>query len=220
MTHLQQIKALRERARQHISQGAITPDYQLDLGQSIRILNEALATELVCTLRYQFHYYMATGIHSQAVKQEFKEHAREEQEHAERIAERIKQLGGKPEMNPAMLTELSHSEYREGNSLADMIREDLIAERIAVESYREMIRYFGERDPTTRVMMEEILAKEEEHADELADLMFAVEPSTGEGAKPLYSADEVRTGKDEGNGHRESASSRDGSGAGQPKKTS
>src|SRR6185437_5261131 len=152
MTHLQQIQALRERARQHISQGAVTPDYQLDREQSIRILNEALATELVCTLRYQFHYYMATGIHSQAVKEEFKEHAREEQEHAERIAERIKQLGGKPEMNPAKLTDLSHSEYREGNSLADMIREDLIAERIAVESYREMIRYFGERDPTSRVM--------------------------------------------------------------------
>jgi bacterioferritin len=176
-THLQQIKALRDRARHHISQGAITPDYQLDREQSIRILNEALATELVCTLRYQFHYFMASGIHSQAVKEEFLEHAREEQEHAERIAERIKQLGGKPLMNPATLTELSHSEYREGNSLADMIREDLIAERIAVESYREMIRYFGERDPTSRVMLEEILAKEEEHADELTDLLFAVEPA-------------------------------------------
>jgi bacterioferritin len=220
MTHLQQIKALRDRARQHISQGAITPDYQLDREQSIRILNEALATELVCTLRYQFHYFMATGIHSQAVKAEFKEHAREEQEHAERIAERVKQLGGKPEMNPAMITELSHSEYREGNTLADMIREDLIAERIAVESYREMIRYFGERDPTSRVMMEDILAKEEEHADELADLLFAVEPATGEGAKPLYFADELRTAKDEGNGHGESASSRGGSGAGGPKKSS
>jgi bacterioferritin len=219
MTHLQQIQALRERARQHISQGAVTPDYQLDREQSIRILNEALATELVCTLRYQFHYYMATGIHSQAVKEEFKEHAREEQEHAERIAERIKQLGGKPEMNPAKLTDLSHSEYREGNSLADMIREDLIAERIAVESYREMIRYFGERDPTSRVMMEDILAKEEEHADELTDLLFAVEPSTGEGARPLYFADEVRTQKDEGNGRRESASSR-GGGSGGPKNPS
>lgn len=141
---------------------------------------------------------MATGIHSQAVKEEFKEHAREEQEHAERIAERIKQLGGKPEMIPAKLTDLSHSEYREGNSLAEMIREDLIAERIAVESYREMIRYFGERDPTSRVMMEEILAKEEEHADELTDLLFAVEPSTGKGARPLYLADEVGTTKGSG----------------------
>ncbi len=206
MTHLQQIQALRERARQHISQGAITPDYQLDREQSLRILNEALATELVCTLRYQFHYFMATGIHSQAVKEEFKEHAREEQEHAERIAERIKQLGGKPQMNPALLTDLSHSEYREGNSLADMIREDLIAERIAVESYREMIRYFGDRDPTSRVMMEEILAKEEEHADELADLLFAVEPATGEGSRPLYFADEVRSANEPGGGRREGSS--------------
>lgn len=220
MTHSQQIQALRERARQHISQGAVTPDYQLDREQSIRILNEALATELVCTLRYQFHYFMATGIHSQAVKEEFKEHAREEQEHAERIAERIKQLGGKPEMNPAMLTDLSHSEYREGNTLAEMIREDLIAERIAVESYREMIRYFGERDPTSRVMMEEILAKEEEHADELTDLLFAVEPSTGKGARPLYFADEVGGAKDTGDGRREGSSGRGSSGAGGSKKPS
>ncbi len=179
MTHLERIQELRDRARQHISQGAITADYQLDRDQSVQLLNEALATELVCTLRYQFHYFMASGIHSQAVKEEFKEHAREEQEHAERIAERIKQLGGKPEMNPAMLTGLSHSEYREGGTLAEMIREDLIAERIAIESYREMISYFGERDSTTRVMLEEILAKEEEHADELADLLFAVDPVTG-----------------------------------------
>ena len=218
MTHLQQIQALRERARQHISQGAITPDYQLDREQSTRILNEALATELVCTLRYQFHYFMATGIHSQAVKEEFKEHAREEQEHAERIAERIKQLGGKPEMNPAMLTDLSHSEYREGNSLADMIREDLIAERIAVESYREMIRYFGERDPTSRIMMEEILAKEEEHADELTDLLFAVEPATGEGARPLYFADEARSAEQAEDGRRGGPSGRGASGAGPSKK--
>ena len=191
MTHLQQIQALRERARQHISEGAMTPDYQLDRKQAVRLLNEALATELVCTLRYQFHYFMATGIHSQAVKEEFREHAREEQEHAERIAERIRQLGGKPEMNPAMLTDLSHSEYREGGTLAEMIREDLIAERIAVESYREMIRYFGERDPTSRRMLEEILAKEEEHADELTDLLFAVEPATGKEGGPLYFTDEV-----------------------------
>ncbi|HZT02488.1 MAG TPA: ferritin-like domain-containing protein [Steroidobacteraceae bacterium] len=220
MTHLQQIQALRERARQHIAEGAITPDYQLDREQSIRILNEALATELVCTLRYQFHYFMATGIHSQAVKQEFKEHAREEQEHAERIAERIKQLGGKPVMNPAMLTDLSHSEYREGNTLAEMIREDLIAERIAVESYREMIRYFGDRDPTTRIMMEEILAKEEEHADELTDLLFAVEPSTGKGARPLYFADEVGGARSAGETRTEESSHRETSGGTRPKKPS
>jgi bacterioferritin len=221
MTHLQQIQALRERARQHIAEGAITPDYQLDREQSIRILNEALATELVCTLRYQFHYFMATGIHSQAVKEEFKEHAREEQEHAERIAERVKQLGGKPEMNPARLTDLSHSEYREGDSLADMIREDLIAERIAIESYREMIRYFGERDPTSRVMMEDILAKEEEHADELTDLLFAVDPSTGKGARSLYFSDEVGSARDAEDGGSEGAASRGRSGASQkPQKPS
>ncbi len=178
MTHLEQIQQLRERARQHIADGAVTLDYQLDREQSVRILNEALATELVCTLRYQFHYFMASGIHSQAVKEEFKEHAREEQEHAERLAERIKQLGGKPEMDPSKLTGLSNSEYREGDTLVDMIREDLIAERIAVESYREMIRYFGERDPTSRVMMDEILPKEEEHADELTALLFAVQPAS------------------------------------------
>ena len=219
MTHLEQIQALRERARQHISAGAITPDYELDRERSIRILNEALATELVCTLRYQFHSFMASGIHSQAVKEEFKKHAREEQEHAERIAERIKQIGGKPEMNPAMLAELSHSEYREGNTLADMIREDLIAERIAVESYREMIHYFGERDSTTRIMMEEILAKEEEHADELADLLFAVEPATGQGARPLYFADEVRGAKRAEDARRPGPASRgasDGAGSKKP----
>jgi len=218
MTHSQQIQALRERARQHISQGAVTPDYQLDRENSIRILNEALATELVCTLRYQFHYFMATGIHSQAVKQEFREHAREEQEHAERIAERIKQLGGKPEMNPATLADRSHSEYREGDTLADMIREDLIAERIAVESYREMIRYFGERDPTSRIMLEDILAKEEEHADELTDLLFAVEPSTGKGARPLYFSDETGGAKETDDGHGEKSPSRSRGGTGAPQK--
>ena len=199
MSHLTQIEKIRERARQHITEGAVTDDYKLDRKQAIAILNEALATEIVCVLRYRFHYVMATGIHSQAVKAEFKEHALEEQEHAERIAERIKQLGGKPEMNPAILTERSHSEYREGTSLADMIREDLIAERIAVETYREIVRFFGDRDSTSRIMMEEILSKEEEHADDMADLLFAVEPTTGEGGRPLYFADEVPTSEG-GNG--------------------
>jgi len=171
MSHVTQLQQIRDRARQQITEGAVTPDYALDRKQAIGILNEALATELVCVLRYRFHYFMATGIHSNSVKNEFKEHADEEQEHADRIAERIKQLGGKPEMNPATITTLSHSEYKEGTSLADMIREDLIAERIAVETYREIIRFFGDKDPTSRVMMEEILAKEEEHANDLADLL-------------------------------------------------
>jgi bacterioferritin len=206
MSHISQIEKIRERARQHITEGAVTDDYKLDRKQAIAILNEALATEIVCVLRYSFHYFMATGIHSQSVKEEFKEHAAEEQEHASRIAERIKQLGGKPEMNPAILADRSHSEYREGNTLADMIREDLIAERIAVETYREIIKFFGDRDPTTRIMMEDILSKEEEHADDMADLLFAVEPSTGQGTRPLYFADEVpgngngkKTGKPEAN---------------------
>jgi len=193
------IQQIRERARQQITQGAVTQDYKLDRKRVVDILNEALATELVCVLRYRFHYFMATGIHSQAVKEEFKEHAMEEQEHADRIAERIKQLGGKPEMNPAIITGKSHSEYKEGTSLADMIREDLIAERIAIETYREIIRFFGEQDPTSRRMMEEILAKEEEHADELTDLLFAVEPATGKGSRPLYFADEVQNASGAGN---------------------
>lgn len=191
MGFLTNIQEIRDRARQQISDGAVTKDYQLDRAQAVSILNEALATEIVCTLRYKFHYFMASGLHSQAVKEEFLEHAQEEQEHADRIAERIKQLGGKPELNPALLSQMSHSEYKEGTSLTDMIREDLIAERIAIESYREMINYFGEHDPTSRVMLEEILAKEEEHADDLADFLFAFEPQTGEPASQLYSKDEV-----------------------------
>jgi len=191
MSHLSQLQQIRDRARRQIAEGAVTPDYGLDKEQAVAILNEALATELVCVLRYRFHYFMATGIHSNSVKEEFLEHANEEQEHADRIAERIKQLGGKPQMNPAEITALAHSEYKEGTSLADMIREDLIAERIAVESYREIIRYFGEKDPTSRILMEEILAKEEEHADEMADLLFAVDPSSGKGSRPMYFADEV-----------------------------
>lgn len=193
MSHIKQIQEIRDRARKQISDGAITGDYQLDRKQVISLLNEALATELVCVLRYKFHYFMASGLHSQAVKEEFKEHAEEEQEHADRIAERIKQLGGKPEMNPATLTSQSHSEYKEGTSLTDMIREDLIAERIAIDSYRGIIQFLGDKDPTSKRLMEQILAKEEEHADDLADLLFAVEPDTGEGSRNLYFPDEVAT---------------------------
>src|SRR5262249_14818666 len=142
MSHLSNIEEIRKRARRKIEEGAKTQDYQLDPEQAVGILNEALATEIVCVLRYKFHYFMATGIHSAAVAEEFLEHANEEQEHADRIAERIKQLHGKPEMNPSVLTGLSHSEYVEGNTLVEMLREDLVAERIAIESYREMIQYF------------------------------------------------------------------------------
>jgi bacterioferritin len=194
MQFVKNLEDIRARARQQINDGAITKDYQGDREQAIAILNEALATEIVCVLRYKFHYFMATGIHSIAVRDEFKEHAEEEQEHADEIAERIKQLGGKPDMNPAILAGRSHSEYKEGTSLADMIREDLIAERIAIETYRDIIQFFGEKDPTSRTMMERILAKEEEHADELADLLFAVEPKSGEDTRKLYFSDEVPGG--------------------------
>jgi len=191
MSFVSNLQEIRARARQQISDGAVTRDYKLKREQAVGIMNQALATEIVCVLRYKFHYFMATGIHSQAIKNEFLEHANEEQEHADRIAERIKQLGGKPEMNPASVTKMSHSEYKEGDSLADMIREDLVAERIAIATYREIVGYFGKRDSTSRRMFEEILAKEEEHADELTDLLFAVDPAPGESPRSLYFKDEI-----------------------------
>lgn len=192
MSIIKNISEIRARARQKIEDGAMTNNYGLDKDQAVAVLNEALATELVCVLRYRFHYFAASGINSAGIAQEFLEHANEEQVHADQIAERIKQLGGKPEMSPEFIAKHSHSEYVEGTSLADMMREDLIAERIAIETYREMIRYFGEKDPTTRRMLEEILAKEEEHADELADLLFAVTPNSGEEDGELYFKDEAQ----------------------------
>jgi len=174
---LTDIQELRRRAREHIQCGAISENYEGDVQTAVSILNEALATELVCVLRYKFHYFAASGIQSDAVKQEFLEHANEEQDHADRIAARIVQLGGKPEMNPDTLTSRSHSEYQEGTDLIQMIEEDLIAERIAIESYREMIRYFEKNDPTSRRLMERILAREEEHAEDLVSLLKTIEPS-------------------------------------------
>jgi bacterioferritin len=168
---LTDIKTLRERARKHIEQGAITEGYKVDLATAIKILNEALATEIVCVLRYKRHYYMATGIHSEAVAAEFLQHATEEQGHADEIAQRIVQLGGAPDLNPDGLTSRSHAEYVEGESLLDMIKEDLVAERIAIDSYREMIKYFGTDDSTSRRMLEGILAMEEEHADDLVNML-------------------------------------------------
>jgi bacterioferritin len=168
---LTDVKTLRERARQHIAGGAVTDGYGGDTETAVKVLNTALATEIVCVLRYKRHYFMARGIHSGPVAAEFLEHAGEEQEHADRIAERIVQLGGAPDFAPDSLSARSHSEYVEGNSLVDMIKEDLVAERIAIDSYREMIRYFAPFDSTTRTMLEEITATEEEHADDLADLL-------------------------------------------------
>lgn len=165
------IEEIRRRARQHMERGAVTEGYQGDRETVVEILNQALATELVCVLRYKRHYYMASGIHSQAVAQEFLEHAKEEQSHADSIAERITQLDGAPDFNPAGLLARSHSEYVEGETLTDMLREDLVAERIAIDSYAEIVRYLGSNDPTSRRVMEEILAKEEEHAEELKTLL-------------------------------------------------
>lgn len=171
---LTDISEIRRRARQHIEDGAVTDSYKGDRKTVLRVLNEALATEIVCVLRYKRHHYMARGIHSQAVAEEFLEHAAEEQEHADQIAERITQLDGEPNFNPEGLLTRSHSEYVEGESLVDMIKEDLVAERIAIESYSEIIRYLADNDPTSRRMMESILAKEEEHADDMKTLLEAI----------------------------------------------
>ncbi len=172
---LTDIKTLRERARQHIEQGAVTPGYRADRVTIIKLLNEALATEIVCVLRYKRHYFMASGINAQSVAAEFLQHANDEQAHADQIAQRIVQLAGEPNFSPEGLLTRSHAEYVEGESLIDMVKEDLVAERIAIDSYREMIHYMGNDDPTTRRMLEEILATEEEHADDLVSLLEAFE---------------------------------------------
>jgi bacterioferritin len=168
---LTDIKTLRERARQHIENGAVTEGYSADRETVIKLLNEALATEIVCVLRYRRHYFMASGINAESVAGEFLQHANEEQGHADQIAQRIVQLQGEPDFNPDGLLTRSHAEYVEGTTLVDMIKEDLVAERIAIDSYREMITYFGNQDPTSRRMMEEILAVEEEHADDLVSML-------------------------------------------------
>jgi len=174
---LSDIQTLRKRAREHIAQGAVTPGYNADRSVVLRLLNEALATEIICVLRYKRHYFMAQGIHAEGVAAEFLEHANDEQQHADQIAARITQLGGEPDFSPDGLATRSHAEYVEGDTLEDMIKEDLIAERIAIDSYREMITYLAEADSTSRRMLEEILAKEEEHADDLANLLATLDPS-------------------------------------------
>lgn len=170
------VDELRRRARQQVNDGPITADYQLDPREVAQLLNEALATELVCTLRYRRHYYMASGLKARFAATEFLEHAQQEQEHADRLAERIVQLGGEPDFNPDTLTARSHAQYHDGTELKEMLLEDLVAERIAIESYRELIRYFGDRDPTTRRLLEDILAVEEEHADDLNELLSTDAP--------------------------------------------
>ena len=179
-TVLTDVTTLRKRARQHIDDGSVTAGYSANRAMVLKLLNDSLATELVCVLRYRRHHFMARGIHSQSVAQEFLDHSNEELGHADEIAARIVQLGGEPDFAPAGLVGRSHAEYVEGHSLASMISEDLVAERIAIDSYRDMIKFLGDQDPTTRRMMEGILAVEEEHADDLADLLVAF-PDASEG---------------------------------------
>jgi len=168
---LTDVRTLRERARQRIGDGAVTEGYSADRETVLKLLNEALATEVVCNLRYRRHYFMASGPNSEAAKAEFLEHATQELQHADQIAERIVQLGGEPDLNPATLLERSHAEYVPGRSLEDMIKENLVAERIAIDSYREIIQYLADKDPTSRRLMEEILATEEEHAEDMSSLL-------------------------------------------------
>lgn len=171
---LTDVKTLRSQARRHIEEGAVTAGYSADRTTVLKLLNEALATEIVCVLRYRRHHFMARGIHAKSTADEFLAHSNEELGHADRIAERIVQLGGEPDLAPDGLSTRSHAEYVTGGSLVGMIREDLVAERIAIDSYREMIQYLGNQDPTTGRMLEEILAVEEEHADELSDLLVGL----------------------------------------------
>jgi len=172
---LADITEVRRRARQHLSSGAVTQNYGGKVEDAIALLNHAVATEIVCVLRYKFHAVCATGLASDAVKAEFAQHAKEEEEHLDLLAERINQLGGKPNLNPDGIISRAASEYVEGGNLVEMIQENLIAERIAIDTYREMVRYFGDKDPTTRVLLERILAKEEEHANDMLDLLVGHE---------------------------------------------
>jgi bacterioferritin len=189
---VQDVEHIRQRAASKLAEGPVTEGYKGNVEQTISILNEALATEIVCVLRYMHHYFMATGVHGKSVADEFKEHADDERGHADMIAGRIQQLGGKPDFNPRSLLERSVSQYIEGETLAQMIREDLIAERIVIELYQEMIRHFGNNDPTTRTIIEQILREEEDHANDLADLLYITDPQTGQvegkdpGTDPLH----------------------------------
>lgn len=170
-TEMTDVQTLRKRAREHVENGAVTEGYSADRERIITLLNESLATELVCVLRYKRHYFMASGVKASVAAEEFLEHANQEAEHADKLAERIVQLGGEPDFNPDNLSKNSHAQYVAGKTLKEMVLEDLVAERIAVDSYREIIQYIGDKDPTTRRIFEEILAQEEEHADDMSDLL-------------------------------------------------
>lgn len=173
---LTDVNTLRMQARQHLEEGAVTAGYSADRMAILKLLNDTLATELVCVLRYRYHHFMARGIHAKCVAGEFLAHSNEEQGHADLLAERIVQLGGTPDFSPDSLTRRSNAEYVPGESLVEMIKEDLVAERIAIDSYRELIQYLGQQDPTTSMMLKNILAVEEDHADELADLLAGLPP--------------------------------------------
>jgi bacterioferritin len=174
-TFLADIKEIRRRARQHLDEGVVTDNYKGNVDESIAILNHAVATEIVCILRYKFHAVCATGLASEAVKEEFAQHAKEEEQHLDLLSERINQLGGKPNLNPEGVAMRAASQYVEGDNLVEMIKENLVAERIAIETYRDMVRYFADKDPTTRIVIERILAQEEEHANDMHDLLVSHE---------------------------------------------
>jgi bacterioferritin len=172
---LADMKEIRRKAREHLNEGAVTQNYKGKIENSIALLNHAVATEIVCILRYKFHAVCAAGLASEAVKEEFTQHAKDEEEHLDLLTERINQLGGKPNLNPDGVTSRAASEYVEGDNLVEMIKENLVAERVAIETYRDMVRYFGDKDPTTRVLLERILAQEEEHANDMHDLLVTHE---------------------------------------------
>jgi bacterioferritin len=181
---LTDVQTLRQRARLHVEEGAVTAGYNADRKTVLKLLNDSLATEIVCVLRYRRHHFMARGIHSQAVGAEFLAHSDAELGHADALAERIVQLGGAPNFSPEGLVSRSHAEYVEGITLSDMIKEDLVAERVAIDSYRDFILYLGDQDPTTRRLLESILAVEEEHADDLAELL-QVMPTESKTTRPV-----------------------------------
>jgi bacterioferritin len=191
---IKDIEDIRQRATRKLEDGAVTHSYQLDRKQSIAILNEALASEIVCVLRYQHHYFMASGIHGRSVAETFKKHSDQEREHVDEIAERIQQLGGKPDFNPGTLVGRSVSQYVEGESLGQMIREDLIAERVVIDVYQRFIEHFSAKDPTTRTMFEHLKAEEEKHADELSELLFIVDPRSGSNRRNDPWVEESRQG--------------------------
>jgi len=191
---IRDIEDIRQRATRKLEDGAVTHSYQLDRKQSIAILNEALASEIVCVLRYQHHYFMASGVHGRSVAETFKKHSDQEREHVDEIAERIQQLGGKPDFNPGTLVGRSVSQYVEGESLGQMIREDLIAERVVIDVYQRFIEHFGAKDPTTRTMFEHLKSEEEKHADELSELLFIVDPRSGSNSRNDPWVEESRQG--------------------------